>query len=162
MGLDMYLRGRKSFWRNWNKPEYDRTEDGCIVTEVVLSLGYWRKHPDLHGFIVREFADGKDNCEPVQLDAVDLRRIMKAVQARTLPHTDGFFFGSSDNTAEEIKEDLDILQKAITWLEAGDAMPVELGDPVDGPGFTMLAVKPRQQSNAQQQVMRTVEYQASW
>jgi hypothetical protein len=26
-------------------------------------VGYWRKHPDLHGYIVETFADGVDACQ---------------------------------------------------------------------------------------------------
>jgi hypothetical protein len=32
-----------------------------------LEVGYWRKHAPLHNFIVRAFADGEDNCRPIDL-----------------------------------------------------------------------------------------------
>ena len=57
MGLDMYLEGRKS---RYDKQE---TEDGFPLQTKVLELGYWRKHPNLHGYIVQEFADGVDECQ---------------------------------------------------------------------------------------------------
>lgn len=52
---------------------------------------------------------------------------------RKLPHTEGFFFGASELTDEEIAEDVATLEKAIAWLE------------VDEP-----------------QVSREVYYRASW
>jgi len=59
MGLDMFLHGEKYFWgHNGKRPK----EDGFEVKEHILELGYWRKHPNLHGYIVQTFADGKDEC----------------------------------------------------------------------------------------------------
>ena len=48
----MYLKGNKFYWTNWREPEKNLTEDGFEVTDKNLELGYWREHPDLHGFIV--------------------------------------------------------------------------------------------------------------
>ena len=50
----------------------------------VLSLGYWRKHPDLHGFIVKTFANGKDECQRIDLTGEDLIKIIEAVKSNTL------------------------------------------------------------------------------
>ena len=50
MGLDMYLTGEKFLTRQGTT-----TEDGYPVKERHLALGYWRKHPDLHGFIVLRY-----------------------------------------------------------------------------------------------------------
>ncbi len=49
MGLDMYLKGHKYLWGFDNKRPQ---EDGFEVEAKTLMLGYWRKHPDLHGYIV--------------------------------------------------------------------------------------------------------------
>jgi hypothetical protein len=102
-------------------------------------LGYWRKHPDLHGFIVQTFAGGKDDCQQIELTRAELEQIINAVEADALPHTEGFFFGESykpgDNEdeftdigtmqkvtvtncyAKQKAEDLKILREAIEWLE---------------------------------------------
>jgi hypothetical protein len=117
MGLDMYLEGRKFIWASGSKPEDRPMEDGFEVKERTLRLGYWRKHPNLHGYIVEEFANGEDNCQEIDLDADALRKIMDAIKARNLPETTGFFFGKSYGTDEEANEDLGILQKALDWLE---------------------------------------------
>jgi hypothetical protein len=125
MGLDMYLIGRKSVWNNHEKPELDRKEDGFDVDAVELSIGYWRKHPNLHGFIVQTFADGVDECQRIELDSDALVKIMAAVKDKKLPETTGFFFGRSATEdaerEEEIKGDLEILGKALAWVE----QPVE-------------------------------------
>ena len=64
MGLDMYLKGRK-----WvDTYAHQRTKvDGYTVTNVQLEIGYWRKHPDLHGYIIKHFAGGFDDCNPIEL-----------------------------------------------------------------------------------------------
>jgi hypothetical protein len=52
MGLDMYLGVR--------------TEDG--ITEV----GYWRKANAVHGWFVRECADGVDECQEIPVSKIKL------------------------------------------------------------------------------------------
>lgn len=120
----MYLEGRKFFWTNWEKPEKNLTEDGFRLKERILELGYWRKHPNLHGYIVENFADGKDDCQDIWLDAEDIQKIIQAIKDDKLPHTEGFFFGESYNdqvpgwTKKEIDEEsIQTLEKALAWLE---------------------------------------------
>lgn len=113
MGLDMYLNGEKFFWGfNGQRPK----EDGFEVKSKTLELGYWRKHPNLHGYIVQEFAEGKDECQEIYLDADAIKKIMAAVENNELPPTTGFFFGATDGT--EKPEDLQIFQRALDWLNA--------------------------------------------
>lgn len=119
MGLDMYLRGEKFFWTDWDHPEKNRKEDGLQVTTITVELGYWRKHPNLHGFIVQTFAGGIDECQQIDLDTKQLHVIVQAVKDEELPTTTGFFFGSSDGT--EKAEDLAILEKAMIWLQTVEA-----------------------------------------
>ena len=88
----------------------------------ILDLGYWRKHPDLHGYIVQTFAGGADKCQEIKLDAAALRKAIAAVEAGELPHTEGFFFGTSADDPPET--DLEILRAALTWLEAGASRSV--------------------------------------
>lgn len=91
MGLDMYLY----------------TEDGEEV-------GYWRKHPDLHGFIVKTFAGGVDECQKIPLSSNDLTKILSAVLENKLPHTTGFFFGRS--LPEDRQETIEILTSVIVRI----------------------------------------------
>lgn len=164
MGLDMYLTGRKYFWQAWDNDGANRREDGKRVKSIDVELGYWRKHPDLHGYIVNTFAGGKDDCKEIELTADNLREIVKAVRARTLPHTTGFFFGESDLSDEEIDGDVKTLEGAIDWLQAGDEEPFVTEPAESGPGFSMTIVKPKpdEAKTAAQRVSRSVHYQASW
>lgn len=126
MGLDMYLTAEIYFMG-------DRLDGSYRKKAECFDAGYWRKHPDLHGYIVQEFADGEDNCQPICLDKDRIEQIMDAVKKQELPKTTGFFFGESDNDAAQIEEDLKIFQKALDWLA------------VERPGE-----------------WRSIEYQASW
>jgi hypothetical protein len=111
MGLDQYLNGRK-FYGRYN--DHPRTEDGFVIEEIQIALGYWRKHPNLHGYIVKEFNDGNDNCQDIELTAEQIKQIIEAVQEDKLPTTEGFFFGHSDGSEQQ--ETLDILGRALGWL----------------------------------------------
>src|ERR1035437_1916005 len=88
MGLDMYLEGEKYLWTDPQNPQSNPREDGYEIKSITLRLGYWRKHPNLHGFIVKTLAGGIDNCEPIALEDTDIERIIEAVARDDLPHTD--------------------------------------------------------------------------
>lgn len=118
MGLDMYLEGEKYLWTDWNNPHSNPREDGYEIRAKILCLGYWRKHPDLHGYIVNTFAGGVDNCAQIDLDEAAIEKIIDAVARDELPHTVGFFFGATDGT--EKAESLRILDAALTWLRTKD------------------------------------------
>lgn len=114
MGLDMYLDGDKFFALDFENPENIPTEDGYRLTNRTLRLGYWRKHPNLHGYIVNNFADGIDECKQICLSEDDIEKIIDAVARNALPHTEGFFFGVSDGSERE--ETLRIFRDALQWL----------------------------------------------
>ena len=118
MGLDMYLEGEKFLWTDWRNPQNNPREDGYEIRTKTLNLGYWRKHPNLHGYIVSTFADGIDNCQRIALDATDIEKIIDAVARDNLPHTEGFFFGASDGTEKD--DDLRILAAALAWLRTDE------------------------------------------
>jgi hypothetical protein len=113
MGLDMYLMGKKYVTDN------ETMEcDGLTVTELIVEISYWRKHPNLHGYIVNTFANGKDECQDIGLGEDEVEDIIKAVKEQRLPHTEGFFFGQSDLGEEQIKEDVEAFEKALKWLKS--------------------------------------------
>lgn len=112
MGLDMYLHGEKFNWTP-NRTE-EKKMDGYDVNSVTLDLGYWRKHPNLHGYIVQKYASGKDECQKIELDEEALQDILKVSESDNLPTTEGFFFGESRE--EDKAETKDILEKAIIWV----------------------------------------------
>ncbi len=109
MGLDMYLEGHKYLCGNYNNPE-----DGFRLKGKILELGYWRKHPDLHGYIVNTFASGKDNCQDIELGLYSLENILQAIKDDKLPFTEGFFFGKS--LPEDGQSSMTIIKNAINWL----------------------------------------------
>ena len=113
MGLDMYLTGKKHLF-----PQTYDYEDGFPIVMRELRLGYWRKHPNLHGYIVQTFAKGEDNCKPIELTVEDLKQIRGAVEGENLPHTEGFFFGTGDGSEKE--ETLETIKNAITWLQLNE------------------------------------------
>ena len=110
MGLDMYLDGRRFFMKD------KKDEDGYDIKTMNVELGYWRKHPNLHGYIVDQFADGEDDCRPIELSVENIQQIADAVANKKLEKTEGFFFGISDESDERINEDLKIMGQAIAWL----------------------------------------------
>lgn len=111
MGLDMYLNGEKFFAScDGKRPK----EDGFEVSRHELELGYWRKHPNLHGYIVQRFAEGVDECQKIELSEKDMQNIVEAIERKNLPHTEGFFFGVSDESDDA--PSVEIFAKAIAWL----------------------------------------------
>lgn len=110
MGLDMYLTGERYFLNCDRKRGTKKAE--------LFDLGYWRKHPNLHGFVIDNFADGIDDCRQIPLGTDDIHAIIDAIEAGELPHTVGFFFGESDGSEKE--RDLIILREALTWLETDE------------------------------------------
>jgi hypothetical protein len=140
VGLDMYLMGRKFFTYDNRKVD----DEGYEIEEIVVKLGYWRKHANLHGFIVETFGPkdeqgaAVDDCEPIDLSLEQLQRLLEVVKTPVnMPPTTGFFFGASSNDAAQVTEDTAIFAKAIAFLTA--------------PGLT-----------GEKGVWRAVAYRASW
>lgn len=117
MGLDMYLNGDKYLHILDGRDNLPH-EDGYRLESKTLRLGYWRKHPNLHGYIVNTFADGVDKCQQIDLSADDIEKIIEAVARDDLPHTEGFFFGESDGSEKD--ETLRIFKAALEWLGTGE------------------------------------------
>lgn len=154
MGLDMYLEGRTFNWATGDQVEM---RDGFRVKGVMLELGYWRKHPNLHGYIVATFAGGKDNCQEIELDDDAIRDIIDAVKANRLPVTTGFFFGRSDGS--EDTETIAILERALAWLEDATPPTMRKAEPIAA-GMAAVMIKPEDFSDARES--RSVIYRASW
>lgn len=117
MGLDMYLQGH--LFRGQKEPQ---TLDDFPIKETIVELGYWRKHADLHGAIVQTFAEGNDNCEPIELSSADIHTLIGMVKSGSLPHTTGFFFGASAKPGEEyydeqLAKDIKKLENALKWYD---------------------------------------------
>jgi hypothetical protein len=85
-------------------------------------LHYWRKHPNLHGWMERLYVEkgGKNpdfNMSPVTLDSTDLDQLEAAIKKKKLPATEGFFFGASDGS--ETEDDLRFIAKARQAIALG-------------------------------------------
>jgi hypothetical protein len=122
MGLDMYMTGRKYVGGHWQCDEPIRREDDHPIESIEVSLGYWRKHRKLHGFIVNTFAEGVDECQTIEMSVDALREIATALRTNDLPCTEGFFFGDDAIDAEEktnCEEYAQQMEDAIKWLEEG-------------------------------------------
>jgi hypothetical protein len=106
MGLDMYASTTK---RRLKSP-IDFTANGKFDEQI----HYWRKHPDLHGWMERLYrekgGDQEFNCTTVQLTSEDIARLECVIEDGKLPETCGFFFGASDGSERE--DDLEFIAKA--------------------------------------------------
>jgi hypothetical protein len=115
MGLDMYAY---TIDRTPAQPVDFKADDA-------QELHYWRKHPNLHGWMERRYREkgGTDpdfNCVNLQLTSEDLDALEADISARALPPTSGFFFGESDGS--EIDDDLAFVAKARAALASGLAV----------------------------------------
>jgi hypothetical protein len=112
MGLDMY-----AFTTTEDVPAVDFGRPANLH-----QIHYWRKHPNLHGWMEKLYrkkgGQADDfNLAPVVLTEADLADLEGDVMADRLPVTAGFFFGES--RPEEKQEDLDFIQKARAAIADG-------------------------------------------
>ena len=103
MGLDQYAKIHK---------------DG----HAELEIAYWRKHPNLQGWMEDLWREkggkGEFNCVDVELTLEDLRQLEASIEGEDLPETTGFFFGNnSDDYYRE--EDLAFIAAASKAIERG-------------------------------------------
>ena len=101
MGLDMYLTGKIYLPTDWENSDNNLYEDGYRARGRDLDLGTWRKHPNLHGYIVEKFADGLDECQRIGLSVQAMEQIIVAIEDSKLPKASCLFFGESENDAEQ-------------------------------------------------------------
>ena len=114
MGLDQYANARKG--------EATIDEDGYKQWADTYELAYWRKHPNLQGFMealyIAKGGTDEFNCVDVELTDADLDRLEADIKGNNLPDTGGFFFGS--NSDDSYKEgDLDFIHDAREHLSMG-------------------------------------------
>jgi hypothetical protein len=102
MGLDQYATARRG--------EAITDDEGYTYYEDSMELAYWRKHPNLQGFMQELYyekgGEGEFNCVDVELTLEDLDALEESLDEEALPETEGFFFGtdSSDYYAEADRE----------------------------------------------------------
>ena len=105
MGLDMYAI---------------KTHPGDADEE----LFYWRKHPNLQGWMYDlhknrgcTCTEGEFNGVRVRLNLEDINQLEKDVNDNNLPHTEGFFF--SHSVPEDKVRDLEFIKLAREALAQG-------------------------------------------
>jgi hypothetical protein len=125
MGLDMYAYvaakagQQEEFYEGaeWDNEIKDHRNPNVNRPR---EIAYWRKHPNLHGWMARLWLarEGNElreldnfNGIELELDADDLDLLEYVVKARELPGTSGFFFG---NDADDYyyTDDLKFIQMA--------------------------------------------------
>jgi hypothetical protein len=129
MGLDMNAYKTKSKFTkevDFNDEIYGKTGDGEIDFEGLIvdieEIAYWRKHPNLHGWMEQLYrkkggTDPSFNGDTVLLTEEDIDSLKIAVLTRSLPSTSGFFFGESK---QEINfADLEFIEKAKQAIKEG-------------------------------------------
>lgn len=137
MGLDMYLYGNKYIWYNDNESRNKIIErfpefEGLEPKEISFRLGYWRKANHIHAWIIKNCADGEDECQRIDLEPNKLKELLEVCKQvledhfkaeELLPTTTGFFFGGTDYNEyyfDDIKTTIKIIEKALKYKDSLD------------------------------------------
>jgi hypothetical protein len=122
VGLDQYLSARKyvsgsEYTDEQSRAQFDEIVGALKAERIVgglafpsatieVSVAYWRKANQVHGWFVSNCADGEDNCQQVYVTREQLTELLntcrqvkeggREVALELLPPTSGFFFGSYD------------------------------------------------------------------
>ena len=109
MGLDQYAFARKGepieTTEDYTYQDFEgntHTEQRTSVSyEVENEIAYWRKHPNLQGWMEQLWRDkggeGEFNCVDVDLTLEDLDALEQTLDGKALPETQGFFFGDNSD-----------------------------------------------------------------
>jgi hypothetical protein len=113
---------------DFNDEIYGKDKDGEIDYENQIvkteEVAYWRKHPDLHGWMENLYREkgGREqsfNGDPVMLTLADLDRLEDDILGGNLPKTSGFFFGESGGIS---LKDLEFVLDARKVIQEGDTI----------------------------------------
>jgi hypothetical protein len=126
MGLDMYayVASKKGQYNEfYETAEFDGITNDFESETVTkpIEIAYWRKHPNLHGWMEKLWISKGRPRESVgwpifngielELTWDDLDKLEKDIRQGKLPDTEGFFFGNpSDNYYYE--QDLEFVNNA--------------------------------------------------
>ena len=125
MGLDMYayVANKKGQYNDYYETaEFDKTVNEFVSTTVTkpYEIAYWRKHPNLHGWMQRlwerkgkpgGYDDDRFNGIELELNWDDLDELERAIRHGQLPNTTGFFFGDPADS-HYYKQDLEFVNNA--------------------------------------------------
>ena len=114
MGLDQYAMARKG--------ESKTDEEGFEYYEDSMELAYWRKHPNLQGWMqdlwYTKGGEGEFNCVDLELEAEDLDLLEESLDEEALPETTGFFFGT-DSSIHYAEQDREFIVQARSAIKKG-------------------------------------------
>ena len=126
MGLDQYAyvaarAGQQDEFYKTSKYIED-TDEWVSETVKPREIAYWRKHPNLHGWMHKLWNEkgnaGDFNGDELELTWEDLDRLEYVVKHKELPSTSGFFFGDpADDYYRE--QDLEFIKAARAELFMG-------------------------------------------
>jgi hypothetical protein len=128
MGLDMYAYVASKAGQHdefYEGAVFDKESNEMVNTNVSKprEIAYWRKHPNLHGWMEKLAQDkgleyDSFNGVEMELTYEDLDELERAVTHKQLPPTEGFFFG---NPADEYyrESDLEFVKNARAELFLG-------------------------------------------
>lgn len=126
MGLDMYAYAAARAGQSkeyWDSSEWDQeTEDYKSTVTKPIEIAYWRKHPNLHGWMEQLYrnrgGEGDFNGDELELTWEDIDMLENDIKEGALPGTSGFFFG--DPADEYYREDdLRFIKEARSQLFLG-------------------------------------------
>jgi hypothetical protein len=127
MGLDMYAytankAGQREDFYEGAQWDADKKEYVNPDIEKPAEIAYWRKHPDLHGWMYTLWESrgnqGDFNGDELELTDDDLDDLQITIMANKLPPTTGFFFGKSSNDYYKAS-DLEFIVKAREAINGG-------------------------------------------
>lgn len=93
--------------------------------QVSLPIGYWRKANAIHNWIVKNCADGVDECQRIYVSREKAQELVDACKqvmdnpplaGELLPPSSGFFFGSTDIDQyyfHDLERTIEIFEKAL-------------------------------------------------
>lgn len=130
MGLDQYAyaASKAGAKDEYYEEKYER--DNKDAQDPTIELAYWRKHPNLHGWmeelwIAKGHPGVSGNASDIMFNGVELEltfddiiKLESDIKSNNLPATTGFFFGS--NSDEYYKnQDLEFVYEAKSRLFLG-------------------------------------------
>lgn len=152
MGLDMYLYAekyvpfRKSDGESDGNQKFDilvelaeldelvDKKQGYIFAYATVEIGYWRKANAIHKYFVDNCADGKDECQEINVyretlvalkDICGQLILTKDVEQakKLLPPQSGFFFGNTEIDEyyfDDVKYTYNLLNKILEKIPEGN------------------------------------------
>lgn len=103
------------------------------IDEISIEIGYWRKANSVHGWFVRNLAEGVDDCSQIIVSEEDFKNLQSAckqalaeetlkdkpLSKKLLPVQEGFFFGSDRYDGyyyDDLRDTLLIIDEVFEFL----------------------------------------------